>query len=365
MQDAEKYVDQKVAAIKSVALSHLIRDRASTSEPSKRQNRPSAKSGWKLEVLEVLEIQVVLDVDFSETVGCEDSIRICIANDIALAIGGVDPRKLHVRDLRAGSIIAEVILPKGCVTDGRNLQDVLEDLQLQLQVPESRLMNGNMTRYTINLCRITYHESAPLQAILDSAPATKSEVGGDLTAWAVDETVAIPEMESTERRMLANADEQRPDRDEPERSSWMPGTRVARNLFDNEPLGFREKSTDSSLMIDSNVVRGSRNLPDSASTTPRHMLNPAKIADIHVRAIDQPNHPRSSWRVASNALKPSVNLCRAVVWSPCHSHHNYLTVYAHESRSGRSYLKEHIGSRHLKINPRIIVCPVLTTLTTN
>jgi len=310
LQDAEKYLDQKVAAIKSVALSHLIRDRASTSEPSKRQNRPSATSGSKFEVL---EIQVVLDVDFSETIGCEDSIRRCIANDIALAIGGVDPRKLHVRDLRAGSIVAEVILPKGCVTDGRNLEDVLEDLQVELQVLESRLMHGNMTRYTINQCRITYRESAPLQAILDSAPATKSEVGGDLTAWAVDETVAFPEMESAERCMLANADKQRPDRDESERSSWMPGSRVSRNLFDNEPLGFREKSTDSILMIDFNVVRGSRNLPDSASTTPRHMLNPAKIADIHVRAIDQPNHPRSSWRVASNALKPSVSLCRAVV----------------------------------------------------
>lgn len=101
-----------------------------------------------------------------------------------------------MRGLRAGSIIADVVLKKGCVADGRNLADVLEDLQHQLCMPESRLMNGGITRHTIFLIEDPsrlYTRDVQREGereggrggsgAADAPLCVKSSVGGDLTAW--------------------------------------------------------------------------------------------------------------------------------------------------------------------------------------
>ena len=70
------------------------------------------------------EIQLTLDLDFSETVGREESIRASIQRDIAYALGG-DPDKVWVGTLRAGSVVAEVRLEKGCLAVSHTFSDVL------------------------------------------------------------------------------------------------------------------------------------------------------------------------------------------------------------------------------------------------
>ena len=84
------------------------------------------------------EIQLTLDLDFSETVGREESIRASIQRDIAYALGG-DPDKVWVGTLRAGSVVAEVRLEKGCLAVSHTFSDVLDDLQHQVKVKESRI----------------------------------------------------------------------------------------------------------------------------------------------------------------------------------------------------------------------------------
>lgn len=61
LQDAEKYVDERVAAIRSVALTHIARG------PRNPQDPPNQKPNSQEDVKEQeLHVQVVLDLDFQE-----------------------------------------------------------------------------------------------------------------------------------------------------------------------------------------------------------------------------------------------------------------------------------------------------------
>lgn len=302
LQDAEKYLDQRVATIKSVALNYIAKRGTLTPEPPKLQNPPSASRGanthtsldgqrglpnlgiseHREHMYYENEIQITLDLDFSETVGREESIRASIQRDIAYAIGG-DPDKVWVGALRAGSIVAEVRLEKGCVADGQTFSDVLDDLQRQVKVKESRLMNGNITRHTINVCSVTYNEAEALTASPISPVSVNSTIGGDLTAWAADETLSLPASEAAERRLLASAekDMQRASDEKSAGLSWLAGSgRVARNLFDKLPLGPMSGKNNAGLAKISTVEVTTA---ESASNTPRNILHPeaeARANDI-------------------------------------------------------------------------------------
>ena len=269
------------------------------------------------------EIQITLALNFTDSVGREESIRASIQRDIAYAIGG-DPHKIWVGALRGGSIVAEVRLEKGCVTDSRTFSEVLDDLQTQLHVRESRLMNGNITRHAIKICRITYHEAEALTASPISPVSVNSTVGGDLTAWVVDETASHPASEAAERRLLASAekDMQISNSEKPTGISWLAGSRrVVRNLFDKLPLGPSSEKSIAGVVNDSTF---DVEVAESASNTPRDILHPEReVSDLGPREERQKrlgmssNSARNSWRVTASAAgavepnpTPSVSLVR-------------------------------------------------------
>ena len=338
-------MDQRVAAIKSVALNYIAKGGSLTPEPPKRPNPPSASRGaitytsidgqrelpnlGNLEHREYMyyenEIQITLDLDFSETVGREESIRASIQRDIAYAIGG-DPDKVWVGALRAGSIVAEVRLEKGCVTDSQTFSDVVDDLQHQVKVKESRLMNGNITRHTIKVCYVTYHEAEALTASPISPVSVNSTIGGDLTAWAADEM--LPASEVAERRLLASAEkDMQSETDEKSAGlSWLAGSgRVARNLFDKLPLGPMSGKSNAGLAKISTVEAITA---ESASNTPRNILHPEGEAranaimrqeERQVRLGMPSNDTRNSWRITASAAHamepnptPSVRLVKKI-----------------------------------------------------
>ena len=342
LQDAEKYVDERVASIKSVALNYIAKERALTPEPPKRQNPPSTLNGVNTRILtdgqkglsELLkpkqdegmydEIQITLALDFKDSVGREQSIRASIQRDIAYAIGG-DPHKIWVGPLRGGSIVAEIRLEKGFVPDDRTFSDLLDDLQTQLHVKESRLMNGNITRHAIKVCRVTYHEAEALTASPISPVSVNSTLGGDLTAWATDEPAYLPASEAAERRLLASSekDMQLANSEKSTGLSWLAGSsRVARNLFDKLPLGPSSGiKTGVAKDFTFDVETG-----ESASNTPRDILHPereARASDVVPREERQKrlgmpsNSTRNSWRITASAADavqpnptPSVSLVR-------------------------------------------------------
>jgi len=271
------------------------------------------------------EIQLTLDLDFSETVGREESIRASIQRDIAYALGG-DPDKVWVGTLRAGSVVAEVRLEKGCLAVSHTFSDVLDDLQHQVKVKESRLMNGNITRHTIKVCYVTYHEAEALTASPISPVSVNSTIGGDLTAWAADEM--LPASEVAERRLLASAEkDMQSETDEKSAGlSWLAGSgRVARNLFDKLPLGPMSGKSNAGLAKISTVEAITA---ESASNTPRNILHPEGEAranaimrqeERQVRLGMPSNDTRNSWRITASAAHamepnptPSVRLVKKI-----------------------------------------------------
>lgn len=69
-----------------------------------------------------VEIELVLDMDFSETVGMEEEVMKGIQRDIAFSCNGAYS-KILVRGLRAGSTVADVVLCQGLCSDGRTPLD--------------------------------------------------------------------------------------------------------------------------------------------------------------------------------------------------------------------------------------------------
>ena len=67
-----------------------------------------------------------------------------IESDVALALGA-SPGKVKVLSLRAGSVIASVVLRDGVLSDGRSPMDALVELQRQAQDPTSAFMVGQVT----------------------------------------------------------------------------------------------------------------------------------------------------------------------------------------------------------------------------
>lgn len=67
-----------------------------------------------------------------------------IESDVALALGA-SPGKVKVLSLRAGSVIASVVLRDGVLSDGRSPMDALVELQRQAQDPTSAFMAGQVT----------------------------------------------------------------------------------------------------------------------------------------------------------------------------------------------------------------------------
>jgi len=115
LQEAEKYVDEKVAGIKSVALSHIAREHAMGTTDCSRHavgvlDGPQTSTGMFTD--EDLQVEVVLDLDFSWSVGREDDLKQRIERDLARAVDG-DRRKVRVWKLSAGSVVAHVHLQPG------------------------------------------------------------------------------------------------------------------------------------------------------------------------------------------------------------------------------------------------------------
>ena len=164
LTDAEKFVDQKVARIQAVAIDHVTQETQISTDAACCQN--------SLVEEEEVEIQLTLDLDFSETVGREVTFGEMIRQDLARAIGG-DVNKIRVLSLEAGSIVANVLLQKGLVTDGRSMTGLLKDLQNQLQSSASLLRSGEMTRFAVHVCLKNHKESYPELSALASPPASE------------------------------------------------------------------------------------------------------------------------------------------------------------------------------------------------
>lgn len=85
-----------------------------------------------------VEIELVLDMEFSGTIGIEDEIKSGIQRDIAFSCNGACSKVL-VRGLRAGSVVADVVLCQGLCSDGTSpldagkFQCVLGGRRLQFQ----------------------------------------------------------------------------------------------------------------------------------------------------------------------------------------------------------------------------------------
>ena len=207
-----------MAAIKSVALTHITQDQINH-HPTIPRNPLSdtfpptsdiqtmlsgaEDNRKKLEEndLDSLQIQLALNLDFCETVGREDSMKQNIVHDIALAIDG-DPNKICVQAMHAGSFVVDVLLHKGCVSDGRTLSEVLLDLQHQLLFPDSHLMNGHITRHTIKVCHVATNNPEPYDINTDSS------IGGDLTVLSATlsaESVSSPAEKAAELDVLTNS----------------------------------------------------------------------------------------------------------------------------------------------------------------
>ena len=127
LQEAERYVEEKVAGIKSVGLSHIAREHAAAAAssesvqprssfsvnvgaPAQDPMRVQGSKGISREA--DLQIEVVLDLDFNVMLGQEDDVKQRIERDLARAVDG-DRRKLRVWKLSAGSVVAHVRLESG------------------------------------------------------------------------------------------------------------------------------------------------------------------------------------------------------------------------------------------------------------
>jgi hypothetical protein len=211
-------VEEKVAAIKSVALTHITQDQihhppiprnplGDTFPPTSDIHKilsGAEDNRKKLEQndLDSLQIQLALNLDFCETIGREDSMKQNIVHDIALAIDG-DPNKICVQAMHAGSVVVDVLLQKGCVSDGRRLSEVLLDLQHQLLFPDSILMNGHITRHTIKVCHVATNNPEPYDINTDSS------IGGDLTVLSAtlsaESVASSPAEKAAELDVLTNS----------------------------------------------------------------------------------------------------------------------------------------------------------------
>ena len=312
-------MDERVAAIRSVALSHIIHDRGfppetqkcmepsripySAQESASSDHETKGKTENVLIDNDSLAIQVVLDLDFNETMKHEKHVRANIQKDLAYAIGG-DPRKVRVWNLHAGSVIAEVVLLPGCLADKRTVSDVLEDLQHQLKVPESRLMHGKITRHAIEVCHVTYNETIPIRGPHDLS--VNSTVGADLTAWVPDETASSPY--TAQSRLLAT-----PAQDYTHTAngtqkhgglSWFAGgRRVARNLFDKFPLSAVAAKQSDTLHGDSTFEVSMNNSISSiardelfAHRDPREYIESARGDDRQNSTGVHMNDTQMPWR---------------------------------------------------------------------
>ena len=136
LQEAERYVDEKVAGIKSVALSHIAREHAAAAASSESTQPRSSFAvnvgapaqglmrgqGSKGSSPETdLQIEVVLDLDFNVMLGQEDDLKQRIERDLARAVDG-DRRKLRVWKLSAGSVVAHVRMERGFAA-GKSLRE--------------------------------------------------------------------------------------------------------------------------------------------------------------------------------------------------------------------------------------------------
>jgi len=109
-----------------------------------------------------VRLEMRLDMDFSQTVGNEDTLKRGIARDTALALGGA-LKKIKVVSLRAGSVIAHLILLPGVVSDGRSAEDAARELEQQGNDPSSLLMAGEYTSKVIRLRVLSCTTSAAAQ----------------------------------------------------------------------------------------------------------------------------------------------------------------------------------------------------------
>ena len=99
-------------------------------------------------------MEMTLNMQFSEVQGRESEVKQELKRDMAQALhfylDGGSPDKIEVLSLRAGSVIAEVVLSPG-VLEGHTPMDAALELKRQLLDPSSLLMEGNYTKMLIRL----------------------------------------------------------------------------------------------------------------------------------------------------------------------------------------------------------------------
>ena len=95
-------------------------------------------------------IDIVLDLDFAKTRGAEEEMKRGIQRDVAFSCNAA-MEKVRVLALRAGSVIAEIVLSEGLCANGRSPLLVAKDLQQQMHDEQSSLLLCEYTCYVLDI----------------------------------------------------------------------------------------------------------------------------------------------------------------------------------------------------------------------
>ena len=121
-----------------------------------------------------VEIELVLDMDFDEAMEHEAEVRRGIQRDIAFSCDG-EFDKVKVLKLRAGSVIADIVLCQGLCADGRSPQDAANDLQKQMHDQQSSLLLCEYTGCVLDII-VKHPDSARDNDIMTPEPVDGSGV---------------------------------------------------------------------------------------------------------------------------------------------------------------------------------------------
>jgi hypothetical protein len=98
---------------------------------------------------EEVRLELVLDIDMADVFEEDaEEFKTAVAQDVASAVDG-DPDKVRVLSLEAGSIRVLMALDEGVCNSGVRALDVANDLQKQVDDPDSRLKQGRFTKASI------------------------------------------------------------------------------------------------------------------------------------------------------------------------------------------------------------------------
>ena len=125
---------------------HLAMDNKELLLENKRLNAELQRLGSPMaKPDEEVRVELVLDMDMADIEDDAEEFKGAVVEDVASAVEG-NPNKVRVISLEAGSIRVLMALDEGVCDGGVRALDVANDLQKQVDDPDSRLKQGRFTR---------------------------------------------------------------------------------------------------------------------------------------------------------------------------------------------------------------------------